>query len=954
MEFLFILAVALVVMVPVAFIMAFSNRKKIARMNMEMGTLLHRTERNARAISDLRAAAAHSSTDTADPAQAAPQTTESHFNLGQTEEAPPPDITEPDLTKEETGEDQEAQKLVRDLTYGRKAAADIPDYKKPNRKHTSTAAAAESVAPKSARAFEEIEGDLSTKWMIWIGGIALALGGGFLVKYSIDAGLLHPAVRVSLGVLFGLALTVGGETIRRRSADITWLNDAPTYLPGAITAAGLFTLFASVYSAYALYHLIPAMIAFTALAGISFAASALAYAQGRFFAYLGLVAGMTVPALVSTSSGNPWALFSYLLTITAATLAVARQRGWSGVAGGALLMGSLWAVLWIFTNWHTGDGLPVGLFLLILGGLNSWLLSGATPERSTDATFAGLVPMHNVSIMSDGVTLLVITLLASIIRLEHYSTLSLTLFSVAVIAQAYAVLRDPEHDMGGLAALAASLFLLITWHVPDLFEMQQAFSANEAMNFAMSPIAPPGFATFTSTAVLLAGGFGFGIYFALPWLLRKPLWATVGAAYPLTVLVITYGRLNDFDTSFPFAGVAVAMAGLFTAAIVQLNKLADDKMHVPVAAYAAGATSALALALTMLLRDAWLSTALAIEVVALAHIWRMSKVEGLRKLALGLAAIVLVRLLFNMSIFDYASGGPLPVINWLFYGYGLTALLFAYAGKLFDTHKQNDQLVSVLKAGAALLAVAFVSLEIRVLFGKSGHLLGGMTAIEAAMQTVNWSIATTILFWRETKDGNKLFGNLRRFMTLLSLFGLLVMGGLWNNILFAPTKVSSTIGSLPIFNLQLLQFLVPGLLYAFKARIAQTAGKERSQSLYGAVAFLTIFLWITVEVRHFFHPGGGFSATGDWEWYAYSVAWLLYSVALLFSGIKLEVRKVRIAGLGLLAVVVLKVFLFDMNNLNGIARALSFMGLGTTLIGLGFLYQYFKQADRTTEGAPDN
>ena len=54
---------------------------------------------------------------------------------------------------------------------------------------------------------------LVENWLVWLGGVALALGGAFLVKLSIDYGLLTPAVRVALGLLLGLALWAGAEWI---------------------------------------------------------------------------------------------------------------------------------------------------------------------------------------------------------------------------------------------------------------------------------------------------------------------------------------------------------------------------------------------------------------------------------------------------------------------------------------------------------------------------------------------------------------------------------------------------------------------------------------------------------------------------------------------------------------------------------------------------------------------
>ena len=41
--------------------------------------------------------------------------------------------------------------------------------------------------PQPAPGFEET---LGTRWVVWIGGLTLALGGFFMVRYSIEAGLL--------------------------------------------------------------------------------------------------------------------------------------------------------------------------------------------------------------------------------------------------------------------------------------------------------------------------------------------------------------------------------------------------------------------------------------------------------------------------------------------------------------------------------------------------------------------------------------------------------------------------------------------------------------------------------------------------------------------------------------------------------------------------------------------
>jgi len=51
-------------------------------------------------------------------------------------------------------------------------------------------------APRRAPSLEERFG---TQWVVWTGGIAMAFGGFFLVRFSIEQGWFGPAVRVFLG-----------------------------------------------------------------------------------------------------------------------------------------------------------------------------------------------------------------------------------------------------------------------------------------------------------------------------------------------------------------------------------------------------------------------------------------------------------------------------------------------------------------------------------------------------------------------------------------------------------------------------------------------------------------------------------------------------------------------------------------------------------------------------------
>ncbi|MCJ9707368.1 DUF2339 domain-containing protein, partial [Bradyrhizobium sp. SHOUNA76] len=131
--------------------------------------------------------------------------------------------------------------------------------------------------PAPAPGFEE---QLGTRWVVWIGGLALALGGFFMVRYSIEAGLLGPGVRVFLGGLFAAALLGAGEWSRRKES-ISNIQALPiANIPAILTAAGTAVAFATIYAAYALYGFLVPATAFVLLGIVAMCTLAAALLHG--------------------------------------------------------------------------------------------------------------------------------------------------------------------------------------------------------------------------------------------------------------------------------------------------------------------------------------------------------------------------------------------------------------------------------------------------------------------------------------------------------------------------------------------------------------------------------------------------------------------------------------------------------------------------------------------------
>jgi uncharacterized membrane protein len=73
-----------------------------------------------------------------------------------------------------------------------------------------------------------------------------------------------------------------------------------------------------------------------------------------------------------------------------------------------------------------------------------------------------------------------------------------------------------------------------------------------------------------------------------------------------------------------------------------------------------------------------------------------------------------------------------------------------------------------------------------------------------------------------------------------------------------------------------------------------------------------------------------------------TVAWGCQGLALLAAGFPLGQRVLRLQGLALLGTCILKLFLYDLRNLETLYRILSFVALGAILLGVSWIYTRFQ------------
>lgn len=107
--------------------------------------------------------------------------------------------------------------------------------------------------------------------------------------------------------------------------------------------------------------------------------------------------------------------------------------------------------------------------------------------------------------------------------------------------------------------------------------------------------------------------------------------------------------------------------------------------------------------------------------------------------------------------------------------------------------------------------------------------------------------------------------------------------------------------------------------------------------LFRCLLLVTLFIMLNMEVVGYFYQYDPASQAA-----ALSVLWGLFASGLMASGFLWRRPAYRLAAMALFTMTLLKVFLFDMANVQTPYRIVSFLTLGLLLIGASYLYHKFR------------
>jgi uncharacterized membrane protein len=156
----------------------------------------------------------------------------------------------------------------------------------------------------------------------------------------------------------------------------------------------------------------------------------------------------------------------------------------------------------------------------------------------------------------------------------------------------------------------------------------------------------------------------------------------------------------------------------------------------------------------------------------------------------------------------------------------------------------------------------------------------------------------------------------------------------------------------PVFNERFLAFLI-GMAAAYAAAYLLSRSRDSfpdwrtpASTLIVGANFLTLWL-LSFEVWGYFESQQATRLLMEGrsiQHLSLTALWALYAVILLAVGIVRRSRPVRVAGLGLLALPIIKLFVYDVFALEQVYRIIAFVGLGVILLASAYLYQRYSKA----------
>jgi uncharacterized membrane protein len=309
---------------------------------------------------------------------------------------------------------------------------------------------------------QSLESRIGSQWFNRVGILAVLIGVAWFLKLAFDNHWIGPRGRVMIGLLAGAGLIAWSERFHKRGFAI---------FSYSLKAIGSGTLYLSLWAAFQLYALMPAGAAFASMIAVTAFNGYMAWTQdAELLALYAIAGGLSTPLLVSTGGNHEVTLFTYLLMLDLAVLALTALKPWSRLLfvafTGTVVFVCGWWQVYYSTDQATTTALFVCCFFLPFALAPRLIRIAADGIAPCDITQSGSASFQGSSFQGwNGLVLFLLPVAnAALGFLAFYAMLSLAgnewappWLAVGFAAFYLLLMRLPEGGVvrGGAGALAA-------------------------------------------------------------------------------------------------------------------------------------------------------------------------------------------------------------------------------------------------------------------------------------------------------------------------------------------------------------------------------------------------------------------------------------------------------------------------------------------------------------------
>lgn len=758
---------------------------------------------------------------------------------------------------------------------------------------------------------------------VWIGGIALVLSGFYMVKYSIEEGLLSPSVRTSLGVIFGIIMLYVANLIRDKTNIISGKR-----ISQALSGAGIADLYICIFAATNLYGILPNFIGFIGMAIITILAVFLSLKHGMPIAILGLIGGMLTPAMVHSNNPSAAMMFIYLYFVVAGLIFIIKRKNWWIMALPTIIGAFVWVLFWLYGGSYSSlDSIWLMMFLIAIAATivfsSREILISNKNENKTQFNFINI--LGYITLVS---VIFLASLIASFSGFGNFEWGVFVLLALAGIVLAY--FDESNYGFLPLVSMIIIVVMLTIWHTYN------------DINFAI-------------VIALFALIYSLCAYLIQQRSIYPLKWSILGCSTLVIYYVVAYYKLKYalFIAVIPYFWTILALLlSILNLHFLQKARydLAADNMHKQhiMSTYAVTIAAFLSIVFAIEIPNDFLTIAISAEIMAIAWIKTKINIKALKFVAIILYSIA-VFLLIPQILIAIQLGAyslieiklyfqELSLVSYPILQLGVPAFFFGVSSYLF-TKEKDCNFVKYLELSSIILIALMGYYLVRELF----HFDNSNLFIKASF--FERGFITNIIFIFGLlclQIGRNFYRNIIStsgvIFSLAAIFRIIY----FDYINYNPLYSAQEVGHIPIFNFLLINYGLPSILSLKLKKELIYLKRFKLANYIDYFVLVNLFIFISLSLRQIFQ-GDNLNAlhTSIAEIYSYSIIWLIYGISLLFFGTFYNNKMIRIASLIVIIITIGKVFLYDAAALEGLYRVFSFLGLGLCLLALSWFYSKF-------------